>query len=206
MPGGANYCRLPSPAKTVSRTTSARRWRRPAARCRAASRWPSRPPKRPAPVRIRNRAARQPGQPGNRAEGAPGDSEGQSRRAEYSLDKPRTNIGRMAELTDSEHRVVRRNDVVFEDGADPANDTVSRRHAHIRLEDRSTASATMAANSARACSATAAPSRCLPAIAAARGCAREMRSIWAVPPCASRASPPSAQPRVIAEAAVVNFG
>jgi hypothetical protein len=61
---------------------------------------------------------------------------GKAERSEYSLDKPRTNIGRMAELTDSEHRVVRRNDVVFEDGADPANDTVSRRHAHIRLEDR----------------------------------------------------------------------
>jgi pSer/pThr/pTyr-binding forkhead associated (FHA) protein len=41
----------------------------------------------------------------------------------------------MAELMDAEQRVVRRNDVVFDDGADPANDTVSRRHAHIRLEN-----------------------------------------------------------------------
>ena len=40
----------------------------------------------------------------------------------------------MAELTDAEQRVVRRNDVVFEEGADEANATVSRRHAHIRLE------------------------------------------------------------------------
>ena len=53
---------------------------------------------------------------------------------EYALDKARTNIGRMAELTDADHRVVRRNDVVFEEGADEANATVSRKHAHIRLD------------------------------------------------------------------------
>ena len=40
----------------------------------------------------------------------------------------------MAELTDAEQRVVRRNDVVFEEGGDEANATVSRKHAHIRLE------------------------------------------------------------------------
>jgi hypothetical protein len=53
---------------------------------------------------------------------------------EYSLGKARTNIGRMAELTDADHRVVRRNDVVFDEGADEANATVSRKHAHIRLD------------------------------------------------------------------------
>jgi hypothetical protein len=52
----------------------------------------------------------------------------------YTLEKANTNIGRMAELTDPEGRVVRRNDVVFEEGADPINATVSRRHAHIRRE------------------------------------------------------------------------
>jgi len=51
----------------------------------------------------------------------------------YKLDRPRTNIGRMAELTDAEHRVVRRNDIVFDEG-DEANATVSRKHAHIRNE------------------------------------------------------------------------
>jgi len=51
----------------------------------------------------------------------------------YKLDRPRTNIGRMAELTDSEHRVVRRNDIVFDEG-DEANATVSRKHAHVRNE------------------------------------------------------------------------
>jgi len=60
---------------------------------------------------------------------------GKTDRPEYLLEKARTNIGRLAELTDSEHRVVRRNDIVFEEGADEANATVSRRHAHIRLDE-----------------------------------------------------------------------
>jgi len=51
------------------------------------------------------------------------------------LDKARVNIGRMAELTDTEQRVVRRNDVVFEEGGDEANATVSRKHAHIRRDE-----------------------------------------------------------------------
>ncbi|HLY16674.1 MAG TPA: FHA domain-containing protein [Bryobacteraceae bacterium] len=52
----------------------------------------------------------------------------------YALEKPRTNIGRMRELTDSQQRIVRRNDIVFEEGEDQANATVSRAHAHIRFE------------------------------------------------------------------------
>src|SRR5262249_41640266 len=51
---------------------------------------------------------------------------GKANQDEFVLEKPRTNIGRMAELTDSQHRVIRRNDIVFEDGSD-----VSRGHAHI---------------------------------------------------------------------------
>jgi len=62
-------------------------------------------------------------------------TKGKTAREEYALDKARVNIGRMAEVTDPEQRVVRRNDVVFEEGADEANATVSRKHAHIRLED-----------------------------------------------------------------------
>jgi len=58
---------------------------------------------------------------------------GKTTETQYALRKARTNIGRIAELTDAEQRVVRRNDVVFEEG-DEANATVSRRHAHIRLE------------------------------------------------------------------------
>ena len=59
---------------------------------------------------------------------------GKTASPEYTLGKSRTNIGRLAELTDADHRVVRRNDVVFEEGADEANATVSRKHAHIRVD------------------------------------------------------------------------
>ena len=59
---------------------------------------------------------------------------GKAQQSEYTLDRPRTNIGRMAEVTDAEQRVVRRNDVVFEEGADEANATVSRKHAHVTCE------------------------------------------------------------------------
>ena len=54
---------------------------------------------------------------------------GKTERAGYALEKARTNIGRTAELTDAAQRVARRNDVVFEEGADEANATVSRGHA-----------------------------------------------------------------------------
>jgi hypothetical protein len=60
---------------------------------------------------------------------------GKAEHAEYVLGKNRTNIGRMSELTDAEHRVIRRNDIVFEEGGDEANATVSRKHAHIRLAE-----------------------------------------------------------------------
>jgi hypothetical protein len=59
---------------------------------------------------------------------------GKTGNSEYTLARPRTNIGRLPELTDADHRIVRRNDVVFEEGADEANATVSRKHAHIRLD------------------------------------------------------------------------
>jgi hypothetical protein len=59
---------------------------------------------------------------------------GKTASSEYPLERARTNIGRLPELTDADHRVVRRNDVVFEEGADEANATVSRKHAHIRMD------------------------------------------------------------------------
>lgn len=52
----------------------------------------------------------------------------------FALDRSRTNIGRLPELTDFRQRVIRRNDIVFEEGADEANATVSRGHAHIRFD------------------------------------------------------------------------
>jgi hypothetical protein len=60
---------------------------------------------------------------------------GKAEESEYRLGRPRINIGRMAELTDAAERVVRRNDIVFPEGADEVNQSVSRAHAHIRLED-----------------------------------------------------------------------
>jgi hypothetical protein len=59
---------------------------------------------------------------------------GKAAQESYSIDKSRTNIGRMQELTDSQHRIVRRNDIVFEESGDDANATVSRAHAHIRFD------------------------------------------------------------------------
>lgn len=59
---------------------------------------------------------------------------GKAQHTEYTLDKRRTNIGRMAEVTDAEQRVLRRNDIVFEEAADEANATVSRKHAHVTCE------------------------------------------------------------------------
>ncbi len=43
----------------------------------------------------------------------------------------RTNIGRLAEVVDRNRRVLRRNHVIFTDGDNPVNLTVSRSHAHI---------------------------------------------------------------------------
>jgi hypothetical protein len=71
------------------------------------------------------------------AESAPGRLvvvRGKAAEESYTIEKPRTNIGRMQEITDSQQRIVRRNDIVFEEGADDANGTVSRAHAHIRLD------------------------------------------------------------------------
>ena len=59
---------------------------------------------------------------------------GKTAQSEFALAKSRTNLGRTEELMDADQRVVRRNDIVFEDGADEASGTVSRKHAHIRSE------------------------------------------------------------------------
>jgi FHA domain-containing protein len=59
---------------------------------------------------------------------------GRAEQGEYPLEKPRINIGRLPEVTDSLQRVMRRNDIVFEDGVDEVSGTVSRKHAHILFE------------------------------------------------------------------------
>src|SRR5262249_40230421 len=58
---------------------------------------------------------------------------GKATQPEYARHKDTPNIARREELADQDHRVLRRNDIVFDD-ADEANATVSRRHAHIRRE------------------------------------------------------------------------
>ena len=62
---------------------------------------------------------------------------GKAAQEAYTINQPRTNIGRMRELTDSQHRIVRRNDIVFEEEGDDASATVSRAHAHIRFDPQS---------------------------------------------------------------------
>lgn len=61
-------------------------------------------------------------------------TKGKTDRQEYTLEKARVNLGRLAELMDADQRMTRRNDIVFEEGGDEANGTVSRRHAHIKRE------------------------------------------------------------------------
>jgi hypothetical protein len=59
---------------------------------------------------------------------------GKANQDSFPLSGARINIGRRAELTNSLERVIRRNAVVFEEGADEANATVSRGHAHVRFD------------------------------------------------------------------------
>ncbi len=59
--------------------------------------------------------------------------EGEATRKAYALTGERTNIGRLAEVTDKHRRIVRRNQIVFLDVDTEANQTVSRAQAHIRF-------------------------------------------------------------------------
>jgi FHA domain-containing protein len=59
---------------------------------------------------------------------------GVSSAAEFMLDRPRVNLGREAEITDSLGRAIRRNELFFPESAHEANPSVSRAHAHIRFE------------------------------------------------------------------------
>lgn len=59
---------------------------------------------------------------------------GVSSAAEFYLERPRINLGREAEITDSLGRAVRRNELYFPEQAHEANPSVSRAHAHIRFD------------------------------------------------------------------------
>ena len=64
---------------------------------------------------------------------------GKAEHAEYSFRKNRINIGRLADVVDSSHRLMRRNDVAFAESLEMPNPTVSRTHAHIAFDPASQA-------------------------------------------------------------------
>jgi FHA domain len=59
---------------------------------------------------------------------------GKANREVAVLDGPRLDIGRLAEIVDRQERIVRRNDLVFDEILDELNSSVSRAHAHIVFE------------------------------------------------------------------------
>lgn len=59
---------------------------------------------------------------------------GASSAPEFYLERPRINLGREAEITDSLGRAIRRNELYFPEQAHEANPSVSRAHAHIRFD------------------------------------------------------------------------
>lgn len=60
--------------------------------------------------------------------------QGEATPREYEITKQRTNIGRQAVVNSTGGQPLRRNDLVFVENGDEVNQTVSRLHAHIRLD------------------------------------------------------------------------
>ena len=59
---------------------------------------------------------------------------GKASRSRFTFSDARINLGRLETVVDRQQRVVRRNQVAFVDDADPVNQSVSRSHAHIRVD------------------------------------------------------------------------
>lgn len=59
---------------------------------------------------------------------------GNAEKDKYELAKRRINIGRLAEVLDSDMRTVRRNDIALKDDSSVENSTVSRAHAHLEYD------------------------------------------------------------------------
>ena len=59
---------------------------------------------------------------------------GKASRSRFNFTDARVNLGRLETVVDRQQRVVRRNQVAFADDADPVNQSVSRSHAHIRMD------------------------------------------------------------------------
>jgi hypothetical protein len=60
---------------------------------------------------------------------------GHTTKKNYRFAKSRINLGRLSEVLDDHHRVVRRNDLIFQEGGDDIDQTVSREHAHVKLDE-----------------------------------------------------------------------
>jgi hypothetical protein len=81
----------------------------------------------------------EPGGDGQAVEAEPGQIEirvlrGSMERWSYSFAAARIDVGRGAEVRDHRNRLVRTNHVVFTEGAEDVNQTVSRAHGHIAYE------------------------------------------------------------------------
>ncbi len=79
--------------------------------------------------------------PGTQGETATGKArivvlKGTATRKRYALDKERIYIGRLPQVADKAGRIVRRNDIVFEDNGDKINQSVSRIHATIHRDSQ----------------------------------------------------------------------
>jgi hypothetical protein len=61
--------------------------------------------------------------------------EGSTKKTRYKIEKKRTYIGRLDAVKDITGKVVRRNDVIFEDTGDKINTSVGRLHALIEFDD-----------------------------------------------------------------------
>jgi hypothetical protein len=59
---------------------------------------------------------------------------GTAAKARYSFNASRINLGRLTDVLDRQHRVIRQNQVAFLDGDDEVSPSVSRTHAHIRFD------------------------------------------------------------------------
>jgi len=59
---------------------------------------------------------------------------GNADKTQYDFAKHRINIGRLAEVLDSDMRTVRRNDIALKDDSSIENSTVSRAHAHLEYD------------------------------------------------------------------------
>jgi hypothetical protein len=59
---------------------------------------------------------------------------GRAERDEYTFQKSRINLGRLADVVDAHQRFIRRNDVAFVESSAAPNASVSRTHAHLEFD------------------------------------------------------------------------